>query len=634
MPATIRINEIVLVTPENRISYSFASGINAIFGEVGSGKSSMLELIKFGLGGNGVVTPAVLRGVRTVVVSATVGGERLTFERGINERTVTALEPDGTLREVLSVGTTKAHRRASTFLLEALDLPELRVTNARPTKKSQPLTFFDIYAYCYVPQAEIDRSIVNHLDPLTRAKRIGAFEVLLGLTDDSISAARVRLGQLQDELVEARQPLGVIDRFLEAAGTPTEEALTLRRGAAQEALVSAERTLAELRTQSLTATHQTAAMRDRLSQTARDASSVASRIQELEAGLATRRQLATELRSDLARVDRAQAAGGILGNIAFMQCPRCFQGLDPARADEGQCYVCGQDDVVTDLPSDDTSQAERSRIRSLQAELQELDLTDSQELQQLTDQQRGIGLALSEIEAEIDRQTQEFVSPHYEALEAASADAASARVEAADVERLLAFWAERDTYARHVRDLEAAVGDAQIEISQGVERLSSRRERIGELSDIFDEIIQRLEMPWYNTGAYIDGKTYLPIVNGVSIEKLGSGGMKMMTNVAYHLALLTYGLSEGLTSIPDLLIIDSPRKNLGQTTEDQAHASAFYSWIAALTRAYEGRFQILVADNDRPPAETPLTRVIQLSHSTPLISDLEHPGGEVETIGS
>ena len=36
-----------------------------------------------------------------------------------------------------------------------------------------------------------------------------------------------------------------------------------------------------------------------------------------------------------------------------------------------------------------------------------------------------------------------------------------------------------------------------------------------------------------------------------------------MTNVAYHLAMPTYALAHRDTYVPSLLIIDSPRKNLG-----------------------------------------------------------------------
>lgn len=635
MAAHLKINGLSVVTPQNRFEYAFSSGINSIVGEVGSGKSSLLELVKYALGGGGVLTPAVQAGVRRVVLRAELGEERVILEREIGDGMVHVLEADGTLAERVSTRPRKDFRTASAFLLDALGLPELRVTNARPTKKSQPISFYDVYGYCYVSQAEIDRSVVGHLDPLRRSKRVGTFELLMGLTDDVVSSARVRLGQLGDELAEAKQPVETIDRFMAAAEAPTEEQLFHRRSEATETLAHARSELEKLRLASLSVTARSANLRSTLAVTLRESKEITFRIRELEEALAARRQLAAELDSDEARLGRATAAHDVLGSIEFVQCPRCMQAVGSHRASDQQCYLCMQPEPPPDAGQTDTAElSERRRIASLRAELEELDSDDLAELNRLRVDQDRYTMVLAEIERELDHQTHEFVSPRYEAIEDASASAARAQVELEESEHLLRLWAERSLAHERVARLRSAIEEVEREIQVASNRLAARRHRIVELSEIFDEVIRELKMPWYDEGSYIDSRTYLPVVNGVSLEDLGSGGMKMMTNVAYHLAILTYGLSEGLRTIPNLLIIDSPRKNLGTTEEDQAHANAFYRWISALTGAYEGQFQIVIADNDRPPSDTPISTSIELSHRAPLVKDLEHPGGAVETIGS
>lgn len=49
------------------------------------------------------------------------------------------------------------------------------------------------------------------------------------------------------------------------------------------------------------------------------------------------------------------------------------------------------------------------------------------------------------------------------------------------------------------------------------------RLEVRELSEIFD-VVQSTNMPWYSEPARIDPDTYLPIVNGVGLEELSSGG--------------------------------------------------------------------------------------------------------------
>jgi hypothetical protein len=636
MSVRLEVSDLTLVTPSNRFSYSFDLGMNVVVGEIGSGKSSLLELIKFALGGNASLTPAVRQGVRRVVLSIRIGNSSLVFEREIGGRTLRATESDGTPIETLSVARSNTYRRSSDFLLDALDLPHLRVTNVNPSARSQPLGFFDLYAYCYVPQSEIDRSIVNHLDNLTRQKRVGAFEVLLGLTDESASENRVKLGQLNDEMAAARGPLAAIDEFLARTDTPSAEQLQRQQEELRSARNAAEIQLKGLRTETFSQiqTDAATALRNQLIEASRNEERVVARIHQLEAEEAQRRQLDADLEGELQRLARSTSASELLGGIAYAQCPRCLQRLSRDRFPADQCYVCGQSDVDGDDQIAETIEAEIHRIEALRLETQTLTTENEEEVSEQQRLQIQIRHHIDRLNADLDLQTREFVSPRYEAIESAAADRARSDAILEEIERSLRLWGERERLVEGVRVLEQTVVRTQLALDEATNRLSQRRGRIVDLSDVFDEIVQSLDMPWYSQGAYIDAQTYLPMVNGVSIENLGSGGMKMMTNVAYHLALLTFGLSTNLDSMPNLLIIDSPRKNLGVSEEDQAHAEAFYRWISALTQAYEGRFQLIVADNDPPPAGTPVTHRIDLSHNQPLVRDLEHPGEGVVTLGS
>src|SRR5438067_410290 len=70
MTTTVRINEVMLTTSANRHSYAFGDGVNVIVGPVGAGKTSLLELLRFGIGGNGVLSQAAEEAVQRVTVTA------------------------------------------------------------------------------------------------------------------------------------------------------------------------------------------------------------------------------------------------------------------------------------------------------------------------------------------------------------------------------------------------------------------------------------------------------------------------------------------------------------------------------------------------------------------------------------
>lgn len=625
MTTHLRFHELAIHTDSNVYRHVFAPGINTITGEVGSGKSSLLNLCKHCLGGSVPMTPALRQGVRRASLDATIGQTRLIFSRGTHTTFVDVYEPDGTTVERLSTSERPGSRRTSDFLLGLLDLPNIRVTTAKPSGRSDALSFYDFYAYCYLAQPEIDRSVVNHLDNTRRSKRVGAFEVMLGLVDEHAAELRVELGRVADELPTARRPVATIDRFLAQVGTPTETQLLIAREEAERRHREAEATLSKVRDDVRVVTSRLRDQQEAMGRLNADLAAARGRLNAITSELTARQRQRAQLVQDLERLGRVGVAAKALGPFEYRQCPRCAQRLDGARSEGDRCVVCLQPDpaAATDASPDEQLEAEQRRLEAALADLDALAAVAQDALPKAQAAERALATALHERSIELDLRTREYVSPRYEQIAEASAALAAAAGDLRTIETSLAYWRERDALAKRVKDLEQRRRDLENALRESEAELAGRRERVVQLSQVFDEIIRALDMPWYEPGARIDLKTYLPIVNGVGLESLGSGGMKMMTNVAYHLALLTYGLSEGgATAIPDLLVIDSPRKNLGTTPEDQAHAKRFYAWVAALVGAYEGEFQIIIADNDPPDPTVPVVTRISLSHENPLVRDL------------
>jgi hypothetical protein len=224
------------------------------------------------------------------------------------------------------------------------------------------------------------------------------------------------------------------------------------------------------------------------------------------------------------------------------------------------------------------------------------------------------------------------VTPRFDEIESVSARNAELRVRQDVVDRALQGWEQYRRLERglaelagELRSVERLLRDARVE-------LEARRERVVELSDLFDELLRFFRLPWYES-ARIDRRSYLPIVNGQSPEELLSGGMRTIVNDAYHLAGLTYTLTHQ-TLLPPFLIIDSPRKNLGSAPDDTAISFQIYRHFQRLAGAYGDRFQLIVADNDVPTTMQDLTSHT-LDYDHPLVPDVQHPGeGQVETIAN
>lgn len=633
MTTPIQIGQVRLVGTSGDIAeYAFGSGINVIHGETGSGKTSLLQVIRWVLGGKASLSKAVQDGVESASVRLRLGTSNYLFSRELGQTSLSVFEPDGTLVEVLASTRRRKHMRRSTdFLIEASGLPAVRLSS-QSSAREEEISFWDYYEYMHLRQSEIDRSVMNHEEFYKDRKRKTVFELLLGLSNVEIAALKNRRDAAVDRRRSAERRLSTIQDFLDGVDILSAEETSARLSNLRAQLAAAQSELQELRQEGR---HRNQSLDDRqfkLRTALEDSHQIARRIAELQARVSRRVESRFELESERERLTRGGTATDLLGTLEFHQCPRCLQAVEPYRFGDDDCYLCGQDEPRPAPEEEADTDAEFARIDGLLAEVDQLVREDRSELQRLTARRRGLDILTRDLGQELDRVSEEYVGPLFEEIAALGERIGRLRESREALAVNIELWGrhtetvkEIDQIGLHVAELEQALEAAEATVERG-------RERLSDLSDLFDEIIEQLDMPWYSAPARIDSTTYLPIVNGVSFEELSSGGMKMMTNVAYHLALLTYGLAEQDTRIPSLLIIDSPRKNLGATPEDVAHTEEFYNWIDGLVRAYTTNFQIIIADNDPPPDNVIIASEISVSHANPVVPGVIHPGPGVELL--
>ena len=636
MTTTFRIEQIQLDTTGGPVIHSFSSDLTVLAGPTGVGKTSLLELAKFALGGDGLVASVAEENVSLVHITIRIGTERYQLSRAITrERAgfvgVTDLIAGKRLQEFY---TDSREPNVSDLLMTALGLPTGLLAAARSsnsTRKGSRVTFYDVFKFMYVPQMAINHEIAgssqNYYDP----KRRTVFELLFALTTPELVTMRSDLTSLNNQANAAKVQVEAIEQFLADSGTTSKIETDLQLSEARRDGAAAFALLGEL-------THAMADTTDRETQALRDL------LVEAERGLVSARTLSTDLiresleytaekrrvELDIARLERLMSAGARIANIEFHSCPRCLQSVDRDIPD-GICRVCMQDDVVGHLPA--TDQYETAQLRSQLEEIDEqlFQLRAAQaNAEQATNDRRSL---IQRLTNQIDERTSVRVSPRLQAYADAARRIERAEVQEAALERVMRQWDRAEDLRANAERIDRERGNLEANIrSQEATNATRRVEVMEELTTEFQSTVQAFGIP-NGQRATINADTYLPELGGRRFDKVSSaGGIATATQVAYWMSLLAVASRRRDTNYPGFLMIDSPRLALNTA---EGMAAQMYRRFVAQVGANPGRLQFIIADNELPREYGRQFTEVVFSYGTPTVTTVKHPGpANVAVVGS
>lgn len=635
MTVAFRIDELRLDTTNGSDVHVFPEDMTVLVGQTGVGKTALLELIKFALGGDALVAPVAVQHVVDVHLSIRAGEFAWQLSRAVDsERRKRVRVMDLRTRERLrdhSVGGEAP--TLSDLLMTSLGLEtglKAAARGGRSTSAGAQITFNDVFRYMYVPQSEMNRDIAASHDSYYAPKRKAVFELLFGITNADVLRMRSDINSLKAELDQARTAYATVDRFLAESGIAHRLDAELRQSKAQNDELQAATALDSLQGEMTDAA-------DRETQVLRDL------LGDAERGLADARQLAISLErehgeynqerrrvlQDIARLERMESAGERLANIEFAVCPRCTQALGQREVPVGACRVCLQPDVVAGLPVRDQYEREQlgAQIGEIDAQLRSID----EQLQQVASAIASRSHLVQSLTADIDARTANRVTPRLQAYADAVARLTRSRSEQEALEAILRQWDRADDLRIAAEDIETRRA-ALIARVNSIESALNRRkaELIAELSDEFQNTVTSFGIPSIQE-ASISPDSYLPILNGQPFDQVSSaGGIITATQVAYRLALVTTAVRRGDTYLPAFLLLDSPRLALN-TAEDIA--AQMYRRLATQVAVKPGRLQFIVADNALSPEYGREFTEISFSYDRPTVGTVAHPGpAHVETL--
>lgn len=598
----LRVERIALGQTDREVT--FKPGLNVIVGDSTTGKTALMRLLRVLLGSSydGVIPE--LRGIPNLSGRFLVGADEVSVVRRL-------VQSDDADVDVAAAGfaarlpARKAERSDrltyASWLMQRLGLTELRVPTApsRPAESpTTPVSISDYLRYCRLTQDQIGVDILGSSHFFNDYKRRVVFRIYFGSYDAQIAELQDHLRAVDAELRALRAGTGAFDRFLEGSALANRAQLEAEYQAAQARLGEARRARAVVARLPRPPEAQELAVR--LQGMDRTIADLRGRHESEAVAVGQFEELAKQLRAQSGRLTRAVVAGGHLIDYEFRICPRCAQSVDPSRSAVDNCYLCLQEPA--EQPTREDLVVEQTRVEAQIDETDQLVVDHRAALAEIGDALAALAESRAGLGDSLDRSLSTFVSDHERQLTTAAADEARSEAEVAQLEEYLRLLRKVDVARARSGQLQADRARLESDLERAERFDTAAQGRIEHLEQRFAELVEDLELPRFSQDAEprsaIDLGSFEPIVNGRRIEQ-HSGGMRVLVNVAYMLALHRSALELGL-HVPGLLMIDGITQNLGRGEYDTRRYERIWERLIEYHHDYADDLQIIVAANDVP----------------------------------
>ena len=624
----IQLTHLVVRTRRTTEQINFSETVTFLYGPVGTGKSTVARLVDYCFGGDLERTPAIQQEFVSVVLGAKLGLYDCILERGAEDTQSVRVTWSRGEEEFGSVNAPLSAGEATLLDAEIYNLSDLLfhlfgVEPIKVLKRSRDpdspmirLSFRDIWRYCYLDQTHLDSSFFRLEDPFRARKSQDAMRFFTGLHSERFSLLQADLYRTITEQQGARKAVIQIRRFMDRFNIGSELQLTAQIEATEHELRADKERKQALETDRETDIHPTDELRSKLRILSQNVSDLQDAISVSQSLLAEQEALRAELITAKVKAGRIEQAGRILDGVDYSRCPQCGSDISARPPAVEQCRLCGAPSAsIGTRPGIDTEAVRRElndridqisdsmnrKRQALERTVRELQRVESAKLQldhQLQEELRRYDSAFIVTIREVDRKV-------------------------ATLEERLRSLLQIQEMPRAINELEEQAGSSQgridrlrSEIEEERRRLHLADENARAISEKFKTIMLQVGFPGVSDedDVILDPRNWKPMIVHSEQEwgfwDTGSGGKKTLFNVCYALAVHEVARERGMP-VPNILIIDSPTKNISEDENPELVKSLYREIYRFAADRNSIGTQFLLIDSALIEPETELTGFLQ-----------------------
>jgi DNA repair exonuclease SbcCD ATPase subunit len=331
---------------------------------------------------------------------------------------------------------------------------------------------------------------------------------------------------------------------------------------------------------------------------------VRNSIVETEEAIREQRALRAELITTKIKAERTESAGRLLDGVDYKRCPECGTDISGRPVPSDQCGLC---------LSEITPQNESLSSLELEALRRELNDRIDQIADSIARRERGLSRShrlldqLRVEKAESDRTLQRELERYDSAL---VESLRSLDREIATLDERLRSFARLQEMPKAINEFQNEVARLQVKLEQLRNALEEERTRlriaddnVAALANTFKVVMLSIGFPGVTEEdeVVIDVRNWRPVIRHQGQEwsfwDAGSGGKKTLFNVCFALALHEVARKRNMP-VPNVLIIDSPTKNISDDENPELVKSLYNEIFRLASTSDENSTQFLLIDSD------------------------------------
>jgi len=622
------IEKLVIVGVKKNYVVPFNPGVNIIYGDSGTGKSSILNLIDYLLGGKEFSSyPEIESAAKYAVLVLKISGSAYCIKRDIfdSKKMVevykcqfSEIEKHSPSKYIPSYSNDSLSEEFgffSDFLLDALNYERVKIKDS-PSKESSSLSrlsFRDIFKYCYVDQDDLgSKSFMDRGNFVLEAKHTEVFRYIFNALDSQISEINAEISSKSNRKSGLEKKFENISDFLRDTDFSSKESINDALEEIDRDIEYLEDRIADAKQRHTSNNELYHSVKEALDLVNRDVSLKESEFSDSQEKLEYFSRLKNDYLIDIRKFKSAleyEKRVGTEGDGEISICPVCDNTLPISD-------VCEK----FDISDSDKITYEINSLKRRAKETEKHIASNRDTRETASETLKNLYLKRDEIRSVLDKNEKAIVTPYLAEVDTLLSKLASLKQKKKELISNIRIRNQQDTIYENIQQLEKAIQQLRERLKVLEENSPSVADILGNMSTYLNEYLKKVNIKdRYRVG--VSQNKYFPYVRDIEYPKITSGGLRTITSIGYLCSFMTAALTYEM-NYPCLLMIDTvgkylgktgeKRKYLGETSSDEDRKEGvsdpekyknIYEYLIELSEKYEGKSrscQIILVDNDVP----------------------------------